>query len=1164
MVLTNAEKQRRYRQKRDADPFKRAEHQAKCRAKYQQDFAVGKLKHINDMTHREQRRQRKEWKKKKIAERKRKANNHAQILTPPSSPVPGPLVHVPDPTPQIGLHNTRRKKRRIAKCYRDNMKLKDQLEAARRLNQKLYVRLSRQRKNSPLMKCPDTPRTKTNKLLRNWNTENRKMKGSRRNRRKMKNKAKKTLMFQLSLSDELKTKYGRAKRQQQKYLAELTQGRLLKKYKLIDKAREELKMKAGTTRFKKGSLSYRLEPKIFEFYERDDNSKITPGMKDTVTKNGVKKQRRILNDTVEKLHEKFLIENTNITLSYTTFSRLRPFWVQPPKESDRDTYGCKKHENMQFLVDSLFKLQHVESKSLSDLIKTFSCDIKDLDCMYGKCEKCKEINIITNDQGDNNEETSWLQWKTKKEKRNIKGDEKEITLTVKETVTDSIHVLMDTFSTEMQRFKIHAFNIANQMKHYRNIKENLKPNEALVHVDFAENFQCKLANEIQSMHFGASKKQLTLHTGVFYTALSSQTFCAVSDSLDHNPCSVWAFMDPILDKLLHANKDVDTVHFFSDGPATQYKQKGNFLLFTHEMTVRNLSGEWNFHESGHGKGVPDGVGGALKRRANDLVLHGKDIMSAKSFVKNFQDSAVFVYEVGQQEIDNKAIILSKETLKPVPGTLKLHQISYSGYGNILYRDVSCTCVKGSFHAGHDMKVHSLINRKVKTTEKRKKSEQPETEHKGACNDKEGHRSLQSPEIQVPEDRTVAKRKYYFARTLTELGQCQTYEEILEKCENIYRIIDEKGYRIDYNYSPNITNTGIAIDERTHSILPSDIPHDVTLHPVKVSADGNCLPYSGSILVSGKEGMSEEIRVRIILESCIFKDAYLNQGFLERGFREKNNSLAKTFAFYSDEYANEVLSNGEIERLYEREVLKICKNKSYMGIWQVFALASVLCRPIYSVYPNLGNPNVRRDLHRMIQPREIQSKETSFIMWTTTRNDMRRNNWVPNHFIVLLPMEQTGQNDYNENSTGISDESVAGDGISSDRRGELNSGNEFEDVNTKEHTDNGDNPGGSRHNYLNVSDLSPQDLLGQYVLVAYDKKSYPGIVTDCDETEVFVSCMHRIGNLDNPSFYWPLAVRDECWYDMENVLGTIPEPKLVGQKYIVDVSLWKQALEMIKM
>ncbi|VDI16497.1 Hypothetical predicted protein [Mytilus galloprovincialis] len=36
------------------------------------------------------------------------------------------------------------------------------------------------------------------------------------------------------------------------------------------------------------------------------------------------------------------------------------------------------------------------------------------------------------------------------------------------------------------------------------------------------------------------------------------------------------------------------------------------------------------------------------------------------------------------------------------------------------------------------------------------------------------------------------------------------------------------------------------------------------------------------------------------------------------------------------------------------------------------------------------------------------------------------------------MKQTGHNDYNENSTGVIHESVAGNGISPDRRGELNS------------------------------------------------------------------------------------------------------------------------------
>jgi hypothetical protein len=45
---------------------------------------------------------------------------------------------------------------------------------------------------------------------------------------------------------------------------------------------------------------------------------------------------------------------------------------------------------------------------------------------------------------------------------------------------------------------------------------------------------------------------------------------------------------------------------------------------------------WNFHESGHGKGVPDGVGGSLKRTGNSLVLHGQDIIDAASFVSSIQ------------------------------------------------------------------------------------------------------------------------------------------------------------------------------------------------------------------------------------------------------------------------------------------------------------------------------------------------------------------------------------------------------------------------------------------------------------------------------------------------------------------------------------------------
>ena len=62
----------------------------------------------------------------------------------------------------------------------------------------------------------------------------------------------------------------------------------------------------------------------------------------------------------------------------------------------------------------------------------------------------------------------------------------------------------------------------------------------------------------------------------------------------------------------------------------------------------------------------------------------------------------------------------------------------------------------------------------------------------------------------------------------------------------------------------------------------------------------------------------------------------------------------------------------------------------------------------------------------------------------------------------------------------------------------------------------------------------------------------------------LTLLPRVGaRLENYSFYWPLAVRDECWYDMENAIGTIPEPTLVGQKFNVDSELWALALQKLK-
>ncbi|WAR14871.1 hypothetical protein MAR_004976 [Mya arenaria] len=60
----------------------------------------------------------------------------------------------------------------------------------------------------------------------------------------------------------------------------------------------------------------------------------------------------------------------------------------------------------------------------------------------------------------------------------------------------------------------------------------------------------------------------------------------------------------------------------------------------------------------------------------------------------------------------------------------------------------------------------------------------------------------------------------------------------------------------------------------------------------------------------------------------------------------------------------------------------------MGIWQVHALSSILKTPIQSVYPELGNRNVRKDMHKLIKPVSGTDKEPQvFVMWTSNRDEM---------------------------------------------------------------------------------------------------------------------------------------------------------------------------------
>lgn len=180
------------------------------------------------------------------------------------------------------------------------------------------------------------------------------------------------------------------------------------------------------------------------------------------------------------------------------------------------------------------------------------------------------------------------------------------------------------------------------------------------------------------MHFGASRGQVTLHTGVLYyrDADRSATFplclCTVYNFRHHDAIAIWIYLKPVIELITDNFPEVHTLHFWSDGPTTQYRNKTNFYLFSTLLHDWGFTvGIWNLHEAGHGKGAADGIGGVLKGTGGRLVAQGSDICDASSFytLVQSQTKKIPLFLVDETEFDTSNIAIPPG-IASIPGTMK--------------------------------------------------------------------------------------------------------------------------------------------------------------------------------------------------------------------------------------------------------------------------------------------------------------------------------------------------------------------------------------------------------------------------------------------------------------------------------------------------------------
>lgn len=652
MPLTNAEKQRRYRERLKNNPEKREE----IRKKNLERIKT-KSKKIKDMTDEEKDAKRKLWRKQKQKQKAKKKEEKKQEERQERNET------------EKEKRNKNRKNMRLRKLNDRYKKALSVIEKNNRTIATLRKRLFRQKKtaeNKIEEQCQAIDKLKVrNEVLEST------VKGIY----KTSNQERKRLIKKITVNAA-----GRHNIHSRIFVAKCLGIARLRTYRNKVKERK----------------SDKISGEIKQFFIRDDITRTTAGKKECRTQSKQKQQIRYLTDTLKNLYEIYKSEGG--THSFSTFHRRKPFYVLSPTATSRETCLCIKHSNADYMLYALISLGLVERGTrLKDIITRIACDINSYDCMHGKCSDCMNIDLFMDSKND--EKVKWWQWQSQKhtyiKKDKSSGEEKEMHTrkTTKTIVTGTVSELIALFNKEMKLFKKHYFNMITQQSQYRKCLEQLKPDEVLLVCDYSENYNTKLSEEIQSMHFGASKNQVSLHCVMVYWSNKCQSICTVSDSLCHEPAAIWAHLLPVIKFIKEQTPNTKVLHIYSDGPTSQYRQKKNYFLLNLFAGKMNFDATWSFTESGHGKGVADGIGGSVKRCLDRQVLYGNDIKSADDVFTNINAAmkSVKTFFIPVQDIENMKKIIPTN-LRPLPGNNDVHQIITTKTENeILHRPLSCFC-----------------------------------------------------------------------------------------------------------------------------------------------------------------------------------------------------------------------------------------------------------------------------------------------------------------------------------------------------------------------------------------------------------------------------------------------------------------------------------------
>ena len=345
----------------------------------------------------------------------------------------------------------------------------------------------------------------------------------------------------------------------------------------------------------------------------------------------------------------FKEERPDSSIGKSKFAELRPAHVLKRSETPRNVCLCRYHENINLQIQALQLKGYEFPKNSGDLVDNCVCDSSNFECMSGKCAACGDMQVakskVTDELIANSaaEMITWSRWKTK--------DNRMVLVEQNGTVEE----MVDEILSDLPKFLRHVFIKHKQSKSFESIKNSLKEDDthALIQVDFSENYTAEYQDEVQSAHW--HQTQITLFTVAVWTKNNCDSSVIVSDTLVHDKNVVATFMSTIVNQVVEKFPQVKVIDIFSDGAASQFKNKYMFKYLCHLQELLGLQLQWHFFATSHGKGAVDGIGGSLKRLISCAVnSRTHKVKDAASFTAAARDNntKIDVMEITTENIDS--------------------------------------------------------------------------------------------------------------------------------------------------------------------------------------------------------------------------------------------------------------------------------------------------------------------------------------------------------------------------------------------------------------------------------------------------------------------------------------------------------------------------------